>query len=92
MKNCTRVGELIHNTTSAIINSFAKHKCDFSSIFREQVWFPINIIVVSFTRCDHIKKIENVKDKGKAGNFCCWEMADASAAGSQNPQSAHSAN
>ena len=48
MKNCTRVWRNIRNIASAkherYYEYFAKHKCNFSLILREQVQFPFNII------------------------------------------------
>ena len=50
MKNRTRVWRNVYNTASAwqerYYKYFAKHKWDFSLILREQVSFPINIILL----------------------------------------------
>ena len=48
MKNCTRVWRNIRNIASAkherYYEYFAKHKCNFSLVLREQVQFPFNNI------------------------------------------------
>ena len=48
VKNCTRVWRNIRNSASAeherYYEYFAKHKCNFSLILREQMQFPFNII------------------------------------------------